>query len=531
MYRPVIMGKNGMVAASHTLASLAGLKILQEGGNAFDAAIAASAVMGVVHPHESGIGGDIFFLLYSSENNQVQFLNGSGRAPQEAGIDTLAGRGFERLPRRGVVPVTVPGCVSAWGEVWKRYGSLPLSRLLQPAVHYARNGFPAGYGLIPYLSAYQKILWQDQELRRLFFTHDRLIRAGEVIRQEQLANTLEIIGHDGPEVFYHGQAARKIEQYMAKKNGFLNQRDLMQHASTWAEPIAVKYGDNTIYQTPPNTQGLSTLMAFNIMEGLEPASYSIDTPEFIHILVETKKIACKYREQYITDPEFIPVEYGDFLDKPLAARLRKMIELSKASEDDSKAILGGCSSYLACADRDGNVASAVQSLGSPWGAGFCMGELGIILQNRGAWFSLDPSHINRLEPGKRTFHTLSATLITSGGHPAAAFGSTGDDGQLQVHLQVLTRILHSGANIQEAVEMPRWIHGAIYPGDNAGYLNMEGRFSMEVVGALETWGHNIRMIDDWALETGEAQGIIINRETGVFSGCGDPRGDGYAAAY
>ena len=531
MHRPVVMGRNGLVTSAHPLASLAGLDVLKEGGTAFDAVIAVNAVLGVVHPHKCGIGGDIFYLMYSARDHKVLFLNGSGRSPLEASIDVLRGRGCERMPRRGVLSVTVPGCVHGWGEIWRRFGRISLSRLLRPAVFYAREGFPLSHQVADFLDKNKEAVNQEMNLRQIFMPGGRIARPGDMIRQEKLACTLEMIGNEGTECFYKGQIADKIHNYIAKKNGLLTRKDLDLHTSTWDEPVSISYGDCRIYQTPPNTQGLAALLAFNILEGLDIPSMGCDTPELIHYLVEAKKIAYQHRDQYITDPEFVPVEYEDILDKQYASRLRKMINPSRAGLVGRQGEPAGNTTFFAAADREGTAVAGIQSLYAPFGSGCVVDETGIILQNRGSSFSLDPTHINRLEPHKRTFHTLTSSIVTRNGLPVIVFGTAGADAQPQVHLQVITKLLHFGFNIQEAIEAPRWVHGAIFPGDSMAYLNMEGRFPIEVAATLESWGHNIRTIDDWAPEAGQAQGIVIMPETNVFAGGADPRTDGYAAAW
>lgn len=531
MYRPVVMGKNGLVTSGHPLASLAGLDVLKEGGNAFDASIAVSAVLGVVEPHSNGIGGDAYYLIYLAKEGLVIFLNGSGRSPLEASIENIRARGYERLPQRGILSVTVPGCVHSWGELWKKGGSLPLERLLAPAVFYAREGFALSHHSAWTWDNHKEIILQDPGLRSIFTARGRMPKPGDLIRQEGLSILLEGIGRNGTEFFYQGEVAQQIHDFVSKKGGLLTRKDLELHTSAWAEPLRVSYGPYTIYGTPPNTQGLAALLAFNILEGIDVASMGSESPEFIHYLVETKKLAYQYREQYITDPEFVPVDYEDILDKQFASRLRKMILPAQTRPAGGpQSPYGDTVSYVV-ADREGNVLAGIQSLFAPFGAGCCMEERGIILQNRGTSFSLDPGHINRLEPHKRTFHTLTACLVTEGGKPFAALSSTGGHGQPQTHLQVLTRILHYGQNIQEAIEAPRWLHGSVYSGESAQYLNMEGRFPVEVVGTLESWGHNVCLIDDWADETGKAQGIVIDPDTGVYWGGADPRADGYAVAY
>ncbi len=535
MYRPVIMGKNGLVTSANPLASMAGLAVLKEGGNAFDAAVAVSAVLGVVQPHVSGIGGDALFLLYCAADKEVYFLNGSGRSPFNSGIDSMQAYGYERIPARGVLSVTVPGCVDAWGEIWKRFGSITFKRLLQPAVNYAARGFPVSHYLAKDLEKYKEVLRYDSSLCKIFMPTGNPVKAGSVLKQENLAETLKTLGHEGPQAFYEGETATAIHNYMVDKNGLLTKRDLSLHTSTWAEPIASSYGKMMIYQTPPNTQGLATLLAFNIMDGLEIEMGECGIAQSIHYMVEGIKKACRHRDQYIADPDFVPTLYEEFLDKQYAVRLRKMISPFTVRESVYEGVykeeMRDCGSYYAIADADGNVASGIQSLYSPFGAGCMIEETGIILQNRGASFSLDPCHINRLEPCKRSCHTLTASLVLQDGFPVIVFGASGSDGQPQTHLQVLLRLIHSGVNIQEAIEAPRWMLGSIYPADSTLYLNVEGRFSAEVVGTLESWGHNIRLVDEWSSEVGLAQGMVIDNDTRVLMGGADPRAEGYAVAW
>lgn len=531
MYRPMAMGTRGVVVSAHPLASLAGLDVLKKGGSASDAAITISAVLGVVQPHKCGIGGDAFFLIYSAEQDKISFINGSGRSPLQAGIDIVCERGYKRIPERGLMSVTVPGCVDSWGELWRKFGTMSFEELLSPALYFAQEGFPACRELVLALQKNKELVMQDDNLRQIFSSNGQVAKMGEVIKQKELASSFEIIAKEGTEAFYQGDIAQKIHEYMKNKKGLLTKDDLELHTSTWGEPIAVTYGDYNIYQTPPNTQGIASLLSFNIVEALNLLKMGCNTPELIHYLVEAKKAAYQYRDQYITDPDFVPVDYDIILDKQFAKRLCQMIYQNQATDDESRGKIFGDSVYFAVADKAGNVVSAIQSIADSFGSGCVVDETGIILQNRAASFSLDPSHINRLEPHKRTFHPLTASIVMYGKRPIIAFGTSGGDSQPQIHLQVLNKLLNFGYNIQEALEAPRWIHGTTTLGDHSAYLNMEGRFPMEVVGPLETWGHHIRMIDDWAEETGKAQGIFIDPETNVYYGGTDPRSEGYATAW
>lgn len=526
-----VMGKNGLVTSAHPLATQAGLKVLQEGGNAFEAAITVSAVLGVVRSHFSGVGGDLIMLLYSARDEQYLYLNASGRSPLTADIDKITSLGYQHMPRRGVLTVTVPGCVSGWGELWQKYGTMSWARILEPAIEYAREGFALGYNSVVTLDNLRDLIRNDSGLREIFLPFGKSLRPGELLKQQELAETLAGIAQYGTNWFYQGQVATMIADFMKQKGALLTVEDLASHTSSWGLPLSTTYGNYRLFQTPPNSQGLAALLAFNILEGLDFTALGDDSPQLIHYILEAKKIACQYREQYITDPEFVPVEYEELLDKQFATRLRKMINPDQASNGRSFTPYLGHSECFIVIDREGNTITGAQSLHAPLGAGFIVPGTGIILQNSGAGFSLDPAHINRLEPQKRPFHTLTATMAVLHDKPMLVVGASGGDGQFQVQLQLVNKILNAGLNIQEALERPRWIHDGTYPGDPSLYLQMEGRFSLDEIGELESWGHHVRMIDDWASQTGEAQVVCINLSNGVYSAGIDPRSEAFAAAY
>lgn len=522
-----IMGSNGMVTSPHPLASQAGINILKEGGNAFDAAITVNAVLGVVYPHFCGIGGDVFYLFYSETEKKVCFLNGSGRFPLAGGIDLIRQRGFSEMPKRNILSVTVPGCVHAWGELWEKYGSLSWQRLLEPAWEYAENGFPLDTNLVFYLQAEKERIYQDVYLHEAFVKNGKLKNPGQIVQLKRLAHTLKYLAQEGKAGFYQGELAQKIAGFMVKQKGLLAYEDLDVHTSTWIEPISISIGEYTIYQTPPNSQGLALLLGLNILDSAE--CYQVNMAEHIFYQVEAQKLACVHKQHYITDPDFIPVNCEEILDKLYGTRLRKMISPKKllAYQDEENLTEGA---YFAVADKFGNLVSGNQNLHSPFGIGCSVGDTGILLQDRGASFSLDPSHINRLEPLKRPFHSLTACIMTRNYLPLIALGSSGSE-ESQIQLQVLTKLLYFDYNIQEALEAPRWLYTRNSGGNDTFHLLMEGRFPMDVVGNLESWGYHVQLLEDWAREVGCVQYITINPVTRVLTGGIDPRKKGYVATW
>lgn len=530
MHRPVVMGRRGMVSSAHYLASQAGLNVLRDGGNAMEAAITVNAVLNVVQPYACGMGGDVFYLIYLAGERKVLFLNGSGRSPFSSSIEFFLNKGMNKIPMRGIFSVTVPGCIHAWQEIYERFATKSLAYLLGPAVDYAQ-GFPASHHLVEIISKYRDVLQKEEQLQKIFLPKGKTPRPGDIISQEGLARTFMTLSERGLMDFYQGTIAEKIEKYMEKRGGLITAHDLAAHASTWDEPINTNYRGYTIYQTPPNTQGLAALLGFNLIEGWDMSKLGFQTAEYIHCLVEAKKIAYRDRDQYITDPDFVAPPLEQLLSKQYAAHQRSLIQRERVQEQYYEFDPAGDTTFFAVADEAGNMVSCIQSIYIPFGSGLMVEDTGIILHSRGAFFSLDPGHINRLEPHKRTFHTLTASLVTMGEKPYLVFGTMGGDGQPQTHLQVISAMIDYGLNIQEAIEAPRWVHGPVHPGENNTFLNMEGRFPAEVVTILESWGHSVRLIDEWAYEAGHAQGIMIDPATGVYMGGADPRGDGYVCAW
>jgi gamma-glutamyltranspeptidase/glutathione hydrolase len=533
MSRPAVMGRHGMIASAHPLASNAGLDILKAGGNAFDAAIATNAVLNVTQPHMCGIGGDVFYLLYSAKEKRVTFLNGSGRSAYLATRDFYKKKGYESIPLRGPLSmVTVPGCVDAWHQMLRKYGTMEFRDLLRPAIEYAASGHPTSHQLSSWIGMSAELNPQSNHLS-LFLRNGRPLKAGELLVQSDLANTFRAIAQEGRDAFYKGEIAKRVAKLCQETGGVLTEQDFEDHRSTWGEPIHTDYRNFTVYQTPPNTQGIAALMEFNIIEGFDIQAMGHNSAAYLHHLCEAKKLAFADRDRYVTDPEFLDIPVEKLLDKTYAAKRRALINPNKALPNDIPAgNPHGDTTYFAVVDGKQNMVSCIQSLYFPFGSGEVIEATGIIMQNRGAYFSLDPQHTNTLEPHKRTLHTLIASIVLDNENsPYLVFGSMGGDGQPQTHLAVISNILDFGMNIQQAIDSPRWIHGNVTIEEPKVQFNIEGRVSSNVIKELEKKGHDMHVLESWTWNVGHAQGILIDKHTGVLQGGADPRGDGYAMGW
>ncbi|HBT47017.1 MAG TPA: gamma-glutamyltransferase [Peptococcaceae bacterium] len=518
-----------MVAAAHPLASLAGINILKRGGNAIDAAIATNAVLNVTQPHMCGIGGDLFCLLYLARTAEVLFLNGSGRAPRGVSLEFFQNRRLKNIPPCSALAVTVPGCFAAWEEARERYGTLPLAELLAEAIAYA-EGHPVSHKLAWYIAQYREILSQRQDTAAIFLPGGQPPRPGDILKQEELAATFRLLAKEGKKAFYEGPIAEAIAATVQEEGGFLDVEDLAGHTTVWGRPITTTYRGYTVYSTAPNSQGITALLALNIIEGFDLQAMGLDTADYIHHLVEAKKLAFADRDAYVSDPEFVSIPLETLLSKEYAARRRRLIDPQEAREAYPPGRLQGDTTYFAVVDREGNIVSCIQSIYFPFGTGMVARGTGILLHSRGAYFSLDPGHPNCLAPGKRTLHTLMAVIVARQGRPCLAFGTMGADGQPQTHLQVLSRMLDFGWNIQEAIEAPRWVHGSPL-GDSPPRMYLENRFDPSVIEELRRRGHPVELLPPWSSEAGHAQGIFLDHDRGVLMGGADPRGDGYALGW
>ena len=525
-HRPVALGREGMVASAHPLATLAGVELLKSGATVADAAVAVNAVLAVTQPYCCGVGGDLFCLLYEAATRRVHFLDGAGRSGRRASLDELRRRGLSDLPVTGPATVSVPGCVRAWAMLLERFGSRPLGELLAPAIHYAEHGFPCTR-LVSQAAEEMAPRFDDVEWHRLFRPGGRAPALGEPLVQADLARTLRDLGSEGPDLFYRGRIAAAIAQRL-DTDGFLTADDLATHRGEWGAPLSTSYRGVTVYETPPPTQGLTALLGLNILEGFALARHPVHSAGHLHLLIEATKLAYADRDRWIGDPAFARVPVEGLLAKAYAAERRKAIDRKKAQRYDAGNPDGDTTGFV-IADRHGNVISVIQSVFNSFGSGVVPPGTGIVLHNRGRHFHIDPAHPNALAPGKRPFHTLMASIVTRDDEPLIGFATMGANGQAMFHMQVLTNLLDYGMDPQEAIERPRFLVGAFVPGEPSDMTRIEGRVSPKVLAALRRRGHALQVESDFYHRAGHAHAIA--RRGGTLMGGADPRGDGAALGY
>jgi gamma-glutamyltranspeptidase/glutathione hydrolase len=492
--RSEVIAMNGMACTSQPLATQAALDILKRGGNAIDAAIAANAVLGVVEPTGCGIGGDLFALIWSAEREKLYGLNASGRSPRSLKMEYFKENGYDFIPPYGPLPVSVPGCVDGWYEMHEMFGRLPMKDILQPAINYAREGFPVTELIAFYLNAGTRRLMEYPNIKEVYMPEGRSPSKGEVFRNPLLASTLEKIVKGGRNEFYRGSIARTIAAFMKSQGGFLTYDDMARHHSEWVEPVRTSYRGYDIWELPPNGQGIAALQMLNILEGFDIAGMGFGSAEYIHHFTEAKKLAFEDRAKYYADPLFTEVPVSQLLSKQYAAERRKLIRSDRAGRVyDAGKIEAGNTIYLTVADRQGNIVSLIQSNYRGMGSGMCPTGLGFILQDRGEMFSLAPGHANEYAPGKRPFHTIIPAFITKDNKPWISFGVMGGDMQPQGHAQIVINLIYFKMNLQEAGDAPRIYHsGSSEPTGQhmtvGGLLHLESGFRTEVIQKLMSMG-------------------------------------------
>ncbi|WP_077216157.1 gamma-glutamyltransferase family protein [Bacillus kwashiorkori] len=520
-----VFGKKGMVATSQPLAAEAGLEILKKGGNAVDAAIATAATLTVVEPTANGIGGDAFAIVWLK--NHMYGLNSSGPAPQMISIEAVKERGYEKMPVHGMIPVTVPGTPAAWVALSKRFGNLSLKEVLQPAITYAREGYP----ISPILGKYWEIAYHrfktsltTEEFQPWFDTfipNGKLPKIGEIWRSEAHATTLEKIAESAGESFYRGELAEKIDCFFRKHGGFLRKEDLEQFQPEWVDPISVNYRGYDVWELPPNGQGIVALMALNIVKGFD-FSFKDDV-ETYHKQIEALKLALTDGKTLITDPRYMKTTVEELISETYASKRRELITDRALDPSPYKPKKGG-TVYLATADKDGNMVSYIQSNYMGFGSGIVIPGTGIAMQNRGADFSLDFAATNALQPGKKTLHTIIPGFLTKDKEAIGPFGVMGGYMMPQGHLQILMNMIDFHLNPQAALDAPRWqwIEGK--------KVMVEANFPTHLAQALGRKGHQIQV----ALDSGgfgRGQIIIRHPHTGVYVGGTESRTDGSIAVW
>jgi gamma-glutamyltranspeptidase len=531
--RPVTMGPRGMVTSPHSLASQAGVDVLHAGGSAVDAAIATSAALSVLYPHMTGLGGDAFWLIHDAKTKSVRYLDGGGRAAATGTLDWFRSRGHTEVPFRGILPATLttPGAVSSWAEAHAAYGRLPLARSLETAIGYARDGFPVTERVAGFIALVAADLAPHAETLAIFMPDGKAPRAGSLLRNPGLARTLEAVAAGGRAGFYEGEIARELARFAREKGGFFTEADLAAQTARWGEPIRGTYRDVTIYETPAPTQGFAVLEMLNLVEPFELHKREFRGADHAHLLVQAKQIAYHDRDRHLGDPRFTDVPMERLISKRYADERRSLIDPARALPWDkvpSYGSLSGDTVYIATVDAEGNAVSLIHSLYGVFGSAVVAGSTGVVLQNRSAYFSLDPAHPNRLEPGKTPLHTLIASLGFRDDKLWSVVGCMGADGQPQIHLQTYVNLIDYGCNIQEALESPRWLSGRFALGEARDTLHIEARFPEATLRELERRGHVLNRWGDWHELAGHAHGIVIDPESGVRYGGSDPRSDGAA---
>ena len=525
-----------MVTCPHALASQAGVDALRAGGSAVDAAIAASAALSVLYPHMTGLGGDAFWLIYDAGTRRVRYLDGGGRAAAGASVDWFAARAMAEIPFRGILPATLttPGAVSSWCEAHAAYGRLPLARNLEAAIGYARDGFAVTERVAGWIAQTAAELALQPEAAAIFLPGGAAPRAGATLSNPNLARTLGAIAQGGHAAFHEGGLAAEFARFAKERGGFFTAADFAAQSARWGEPISGSYRGVTLYQTPAPTQGFTVLQMLNLIEPLELHRKEFLGPDHAHLLVQAKQIAYHDRDRWLADPRFAEVPIERLISKPYADERRALIDPARALSWDrvpSYGSLSGDTVYIATFDAEGNAASLIHSLYGVFGSTVVAGDTGVVLQNRGAYFSLDPRHPNRLEPGKTPLHTLIASLGFRDDKLWSVLGCMGADGQPQIHLQAYVAMIDYGRDIQQALDMPRWLSGRFALGEARDTLHIEGRFAPATIEELARRGHLLNRWGAWNELAGHAHGIVIDPQSGLRIGGADPRSDGAAIGY
>jgi len=532
--RSEVFAEHGMAATSQPLATQIAIDILKKGGSAVDAAIAANAALGLMEPTGSGIGGDLFAIVWEEKTHRLWGLNASGRSPQALTLQYFRDQGLDHIPSHGVLPVSVPGAVDGWFELHQRFGRLPMKVLLQPAIDYARAGFPVSDLIAYYWERNARILKDFAGFADTFMPGGRAPRKGELFRNPRLADTYTRIAEGGRDVFYRGAIAQEIARHMRQQGGFLSEQDLAAHHSEWVEPVSTDYRGYTVWELPPNGQGIAALQILNILEGFDLSSMGFGSADYMHTFVEAKKLAYEDRARFYADPEFVDVPVDRLISKDYAAGRRALLDPLRAAKSYPAGVPeAGDTVYLTVADGDGNMVSLIQSNFRGMGSGITPADLGFVLQDRGELFSLEEGHANVYAPGKRPFHTIIPAFVTRDGERYMSFGVMGGAMQPQGHVQILVNMIDFGMNLQEAGDAPRINHGGSSQPtgermSDGGEVFVESRFSADVLKALEARGHRVTVR---AGLYGGYQAVMWDAAHQVYVGASESRKDGQAAGY
>jgi gamma-glutamyltranspeptidase/glutathione hydrolase len=519
------MGTNWMITADHPLAAQAGASVLESGGNAVDAAIAANLVMTTVRPHMCGIGGDLFMLIHMAGTGAFEALNASGRSPAGATLASYLALGYETVPEAGIHSCTVPGALAGWRAALERHGTLGLDTLLARAIPYAENGFPIYPELINSIKEKKAVLLAAGAAGETFLPGGNIPRAGRRLVQPKLAESYRALINDGPDAFYKGPLGEALVACSDAMGGFFSEADLAGYTVDWETPITCDYRGYTIATQPPNSQGIALLMQANMLAHRNMGAMAIDSAEMVHLMVEVKKLAFVDRDAYVCDPAFNAVPVAEMLSKEQAKDRVGRIDPDRAAEayaarGFSKG--GDDTIYLTVVDSEGNAVALIQSLYQPFGSCVMVPETGMVLHNRGCGFTLDAAHPNVLAPNKRPYHTLHPVMILKDGQPHIILGTPGADGQPQANIQLAVDMIDFDADPQQANEAPRW------RSNPDGTLMIESRFPGKTIEGLKAKGHVVQVLEDYAEVMGSSQVILIDRDNGVLKAGADPRRQAYA---
>ena len=535
--RSAVVANNGIVATSQPLAAQVGLEILKAGGNAADAAVAANAMIGLVEPMSCGIGGDLFVLYWDSRSKQLFGLNASGRSPYALSRDVFVEKELTEIPPEGPLGWSVPGCVDGWGELRERFGSMEFAEILAPAIRYAENGFPVSEIIARGWSGSTSALSKWPDSAATYLIDGRAPAVGELFQNPNLAASYRAIAERGRDAFYHGEIAHEIVTFSEANGGYFSLKDFTDHTSDWVEPVSTTYRDYEVWELPPNGQGIAALEMLNLLEPYNLTEMGHNSAAYLHLLVEAKKLAFADRARFYADPAMVDVPVAELISKEYAERQRQRIDPNQAAVDvppGEPILQDGDTIYLCVVDKDGNCCSFIQSNYHGFGSKVTPGEVGFVLQNRGALFNLDAEHPNTLEPHKRPFHTIIPAMATKEEKPWLVFGVMGGDMQPQGHVQVLINMIDFGMNVQQAGDAARVRHlGSATPTgqpmeSGGGTIAVESGVTDEVIQKLNERGHNVIR---GTTSFGGYQAIMIDPEHGTLQGGTDPRKDGAAVGY
>jgi len=521
--RSMVITRKGIVATSHVQASVAGAQILAKGGSAVDAAIAANAVLGVTEPMMNGIGGDLFAIYWDAKTSKLYGLNSSGWAPQGLTLEHLRQKGLTQMPAFGIDAVTVPGAVAGWNALHGRFGKLPWGDLFKPAIYYADHGYPVPELIHGFWQAVD-VISQDPEGRRVYLPDGKVPEVGQIFRNPDLATALRLLAKDGAAAFYKGDIAQAVLATSREFGGTMAADDLARFTPEWVDPISTTYRGWTVYELPPNGQGMAALEMLNIMETAAASAEGSSSVGALHLKIEAMKLAYADLRRYNADPRFAKVPVRGLLSKEYAEERARLIDPTKAKcEIAAGKPPASETTYLSVVDREGNIVSLIQSNYESFGSGITVRGMGFVLQDRGALFSLDPSSPNVLAPRKRPFHTIIPAFMEKGDQHIG-FGIMGGANQPLAHAQFVSNLVDYGMNIQAALENPRF---TVSP--NGGcYIVIESRVKSEVREKLTSMGHIFRVDREYSTSMGRGQAVLHDSKTGVNYGASDPRADGSA---